>query len=228
MTRFVAIALTALAVASLSVTAHAAQTWREGTHYTRLDQPQRTTVPAGKVEVMEVFSYGCPACNSFEPLMHELKQSLPRNAQMVYLPASFNPAENWPLFQRAYFTAQSLGIAERTHQAIYDAVWKTGQLAVVDRATNRLKRPQASLEDVAKCYGQLTGVKPQTFIATAKSFAVDMKMKAADAQVRAMEVPSTPCIVVNGKYRVNMDSLGSAHELVDLVKYLVAQETPGA
>jgi protein dithiol oxidoreductase (disulfide-forming) len=228
MSRFAAIALAALAVVALSGPSQAAQTWREGTHYTRLDRPQHTNVAAGKVEVMEVFSYGCPACNSFEPLMHELKQSLPRNAQMVYLPASFNSAENWPLFQRAYFAAQSLGVAERTHQAIYDAVWKTGELAVVDRKTNRLKRPQASLEDVAKCYGRLTGVKPATFVSTAKSFAVDVKMKAADAQVRAMEVPGTPCIVVNGKYRVNMDSLGNAHDLVDLVKYLVAKEGPGA
>jgi thiol:disulfide interchange protein DsbA len=228
MSRFVAIALAALIVASLSAPTHAARTWREGTHYTRLHQPQRTSAAAGKVEVMEVFSYGCPACNSFEPVMHELKASLPGNAQMVYLPASFKPEENWPLFQRAYFAAQSLGIAERTHQAIYDAVWKTGQLAVVDRTTNRLKRPQASLQDVAKCYGQLTGVKPETFIATAKSFGVDVKMKAADAQVEAMEVPGTPCIVVNGKYRVNLDSLGNAGELVDLVKYLVAQESPGA
>lgn len=227
MARFAAIALTALAAVSLTATTHAAQTWREGTHYTRLEQPQRTTVAKGKVEVMEVFSYGCPACNSFEPLMHELKQSLPRNAQMVYLPASFNDAENWPVFQRAYFAAQSLGIADRAHQGIYDAVWQTGELAVADRATHRLKRQQATIDDVARCYGRLTGVKPGTFVATAQSFAVDVKMKAADAQIFAMEVPGTPCIVVNGKYRLNLDSIRDGHELADLVRFLVAKESPG-
>jgi len=224
MARFIALFLTALTLVSASNTASAAQTWIEGKHYTRLNQPQRTTVASGKVEVLEVFSYGCPFCNTFEPVIRKLKQTLPPNAQMAYLPASWNPSENWPLFQRAYFTAQSLGVAERTHEAMFDAVWKTGELAVTDPTTHALKRRQASLEDVARCYGRLTGVSPEKFIATAKSFAIEMKMKAADAQVQAMQVPGTPCIVVNGKYRVNMDSLGSPDQVLDLVKYLISRE----
>src|ERR1035438_4072585 len=46
--------------------------------------------PQGKVEVMEVFSYGCPACNHFVPVMRKLKQSLPANAVVNFLPAGFN------------------------------------------------------------------------------------------------------------------------------------------
>src|SRR5215831_2635267 len=76
-------------------------TWSEGTHYVRLVPPQQTTVPAGKVEVMEVFSYACPACNAFQPVMEKLRHALPPNAQLVLLPASFNnTAEDWPMFQR--------------------------------------------------------------------------------------------------------------------------------
>src|SRR6185312_13025100 len=172
MARFIALFLTALTLVSASNTASAAQTWIEGKHYTRLNQPQHTTVASGKVEVLEVFSYGCPFCNTFEPVIRKLKQTLPPNAQMAYLPASWNPSENWPLFQRAYFAAQSLGVAERTHEAMFDAVWKTGELAVTDPTTHALKRRQASLEDVARCYGRLTGVSPEKFIATAKSFAI--------------------------------------------------------
>jgi thiol:disulfide interchange protein DsbA len=52
-----------------------------------------------------------------------------------------------------------------------------------------------------------------------------MKIKAADAQVMAMQVPGTPCIVVNGKYRLELDSLRSSDEIVDLVNYLVAKES---
>ncbi len=210
----------------LTSPAFAAGNWIEGRNYSLLTPVQRTSVPAGKVEVMEVFSYGCPFCSRFQPFVETLKQQLPANAQMVFLPASFSPQEAWPMFQRAYFAAQALGIADKTHQAMYDAVWKTGELAISDPVTHRLKKPLPSIEDAAKCYGRLTGVKPKAFLAAAKSFGVEAKMRAADAQVKQMEVPGTPCIVVNGKYRVNLDSLGSTGELVDLVKYLIAQETP--
>lgn len=202
----------------------ATDTWTEGTHYLALNPVQQTHVGAGKVEVMEVFSYGCPGCNQFQPVMHALEKKLPASAQMVFLPAAFHPEEDWTVFQRAYFTAQALGIATRTHQAIFDAIWETGELATVDSNTRRMKNPLPSIEDAAKCYERLTGVKADTFLATARSFGVDLKMRSADAQIQAMQVPGTPCIVVNGKYRINMDSLHSEQDLISMVRYLVDKE----
>jgi protein dithiol oxidoreductase (disulfide-forming) len=232
MPRFAALMLTlaALALAPAAQTAPAAQAardWTEGTNYVLLTPPQPTSVPAGKVEVMEVFSYGCPACNAFQPVMERLRRSLPKNAQLVFLPAAFNAAEDWPMLQRAYFTAQFLGIAERTHQGIFDAVWKPGgALAISDPDTHRLKNPLPSIEDAARVYARLAGVKPEEFLAMARSFGVDLKMRAADAQIAAMEVPGTPCLVVNGKYRIILDSLASAGQIIELVNYLVAKESP--
>ena len=224
MIRFAASVL-GLSALMLAPASHA-RSWVEGTDYVLLAPTQQTSVPAGKVEVMEVFSYACPACNSFQPVMSQLKRALPANAQLVFLPAAFNTSEDWPMFQRAYFTAQFLGIAERTHQGMFDAVWKTGELAVLDPTTQRLKSPLPTIEDAARTYEHLAGVKPDAFLGTAKSFSVDMKMRAADTQITAMQVPGTPCIVVNGKYRVNRDALKSNDELIELVKYLVAKETP--
>ena len=203
--------------------AQAARTFTEGHDYVRLPQSQSTTVLPGKIEVMEVFSYGCPACNIFEPKMNALRRALPANAQLVLLPAAFMTAEDWPMFQRAYFTAQFLHVAEQAHQGIFDAVWKSGELATTDPDTHRLKERMPSIEDAARVYARLTGIKPETFLATARSFSVDVKMKAADSQILAMQVPGTPCIVVNGRYRV--DSMGSADELIELVKFLVAKES---
>jgi len=223
MTRL-ACSLLAVALLTLPPGVRAA-TWSEGTHYVRLAPPQQTTVPAGKVEVMEVFSYACPACNAFQPVMEKLRHALPPNAQLTFLPAAFNPAEDWPMFQRAYFAAQALGIAERTHQAMFDAVWKTGELAVVTPGTNRLKDPLPSIADAARFYARVAGVNPQQFIAMANSFAIDSKIRAADAQVLAMHVDSTPSVIVNGKYRVVRDSLSSNDQLIELVKYLVARES---
>jgi protein dithiol oxidoreductase (disulfide-forming) len=204
-----------------------AATFSEGTNYVRLAPLQPTSVASGKVEVMEVFSYACPACNAFQPVMAKLRSSLPPNAQLVFLPASFIAAEDWPMFQRAYFAAELLGIAERTHQAMYDAVWKTGELATTVPGTGRLKDPLPSLEAAARFYERVAGVQAQQFLAMANSFGVDSKMRSADAQIIAMHVESTPTIIVNGKYRVLRDSLANNDQLIELVKYLVARESGG-
>ena len=220
MTRLV-LSLLAVAILLLPLAAPAA-TWTEGIHYVRVTPPQQTTVPAGKVEVMEVFSYACPACNAFQPVIEKLRSTLPPQAQVVFLPAAFNPQEDWPMFQRAFFAAQALGIAERTHQAMFDAVWKTGELGVTT-AGNRLKDPLPSLADAARFYARVAGVDPQKFLAMANSFAIDSKVRAADAQILAMHVESTPTLIVNGKYRVIRDSVPTNQQLIDLVRYLVAK-----
>jgi len=224
MRRFISTWL-ALAALGLATGTSYAQTWKEGTNYFAITPPQPTTVPAGKVEVMEVFSYACPACNAFQPIMKQLKASLPANAQVVYLPAAFRPDEDWPMFQRAFFAAQALGIADKTHDAMFNAVWNTGELATMNLQTNRVKEPLPSIEDAAKFYARVAGVKPADFLAAAKSFGVDAKMRMADAQVGAMQALSTPTLVVNGKWRLQMQDAGSAGQLVELVKYLVAKES---
>jgi protein dithiol oxidoreductase (disulfide-forming) len=218
--------LATLLIGLMALQAQAAsQHWVEGVNYVRLDPVQHTTVAPGKIEVMEVFSYACPFCYQFQPVIEKLRHSLPANAEMVFLPASFHPEEDWTVFQQAYFSAQSLGIAARAHQAIFDAVWKTGELAIADPTTHRLRNPLPSIEDIARCYGRITGVKPETFLAAARSFGVNAKMRIADGQIVAMQIPSTPCLVVNGKYRVVLDSLNSTDEVIDVVKYLVTRES---
>jgi thiol:disulfide interchange protein DsbA len=209
------------ALATLRVEA-AAPAFVEGRDYFTLGQTQRTNVAPGKIEVLEVFSYGCPVCDSFQPTMELLKKGLPANAQLAYLPAAFNKGEDWPMFQRAYFAAQALGIAERTHQQMFDAVWKTGELATVD-SERRLKSPQPTIEQAARAYARWTGVKPADFLAMARSFTIDGRMRAADEQVLTMQVPGTPCIVVDGRYRI-ADSIHSATVLIPLVRFLVEKD----
>jgi thiol:disulfide interchange protein DsbA len=68
-------------------------------------------------------------------------------------------------------------------------------------------------------------VKPETFVATAGSFGVDVKMRQADQLIRAEQVDETPTIVVNGKYRITLASAGGDEQLIELVKWLVAQES---
>ena len=75
---------------------------------------------------------------------------MPPNAVLDYLPASFNPAEDWPMFQLAYLTAQTLGVADQTHDAMFNAVWQTGELAVIDPATQNIKSRVPTIEDAAQ------------------------------------------------------------------------------
>lgn len=205
--------------------ARAADDWAEGRNYFLVRPAQPTSLPAGKVEVTEVFSYGCPACNKFAPTVDKLRQALPANAELDYLPAAFNPAEDWPMLQRAFCAAQILGLVQRTHDAMFDAVWKSGEIATIDMTSGRIKSPLPTIEDAAKVYNHLTGVAVDKFLATANSFTVDTKMRQDDALIKAYLVDRTPTIIVNGKYRLTTESAGGVDKVIDLVKWLVAKES---
>jgi protein dithiol oxidoreductase (disulfide-forming) len=200
--------------------------WAEGTHYFRV-QPEQPTSTPGKIEVLDVFSYACPACNSFQPTLDELKAALPANAQMAYLPAAFNPGEDWPVFQRAFLAAQSLGVVEKTHDAMYDAIWRDGSLAIADKATHRLlpRDRQPTIEDVAKFYARY-GLTQEAFLAAANSFSIESQMKRCDSEIQTYQVDSTPTLIVNGRYRLTPESAGGYRQTIDLVLYLVGQEKP--
>ena len=222
MKRFFAVA--ALAVFSVAAIAQDAATqWQAGKNYFVIDPPLPTQT-GDKIEVTEVFSYGCPACNFAHTYVDTLRKHLPANAQMDFVPASFNKAEDWEVFQRAYLTAKALGIAEKAHDAMFDAVWKTGELAIYD-ASNRIKSPLPTIEDVAKFYAKY-GVKADQFAATANSFTINTRMKQADAFVKAAGVDQTPTIVVNGKYRLTTVSAGGSWDKAEqLVLFLVNKES---
>ena len=175
--------------------------WVEGKNYFTIEPAQPTGIP-DKIVVTEAFSYACPACNQFHTTADQLAQSLPSNAVMTYLPVSFRPDENFPLFQRAYFAAKALGVADKTYDAMFDAIWKSGELASDDLTTGRPKPQSAwpTIDDVAKFYAKY-GIDPKQFVAVANSFSINTQMKRADDMVKAYGVEGTPTIIVNGKYR---------------------------
>jgi len=222
-----------IAIAALLIGAYAtvqaqvlAEPWEAGKHYFVIDPPV-PTASGDKIEVTEVFSYGCPACNYSYPFIDTLKKALPANAVMNYVPASFKPDEDWPMFQRAFFAAKALGIAEKSHDAMFDAVWKTDELATFDKTTKRYKQPQPPIEEAAKFYAKF-GVKAEDFVATANSFTINTRMKQADAYIKAAGVDVTPTIIVNGKYRLTTTSAGGDWaKAQQLILYLVKKESGG-
>ena len=174
-----------------------------------------------------MLSYACPACDAFYPVLDRLRERLPSKVVVDYVPAAFRPDEDWVVFQRAYYAAKALGIESRTHDAMFDAVWKSGQLATSDPQTGRLKEPMPSIEDVARWYHQRTGIDTQKFLATANSFSVNLQMRRADAYIMSCQVDGTPSIIVDGKYRLSPTSAGGYDQTIQLVKWLVQKDGGG-
>ncbi|HUA80774.1 MAG TPA: thiol:disulfide interchange protein DsbA/DsbL [Dyella sp.] len=201
--------------------------WVEGKNYF-LIEPQQPTGNPDKIVVTEAFSYACPACNAFHTTADQIESGLPSNAVMTYLPVSFRPDENFPLFQRAYFAAKALGVAEKSHDAMFDAVWKSGELASDDLTTGRPKPQSAwpTIDDVAKFYAKY-GVDPKQYVAVANSFSINTQMKRADDMVKAYGVDGTPTIIVNGKYRFTPGDAGGYSQSIELTKWLIAKEAAG-
>jgi thiol:disulfide interchange protein DsbA len=214
--------LLALALLATCLPALAQLRWREGVHYTAIATPQRAGAPAEKIEVAEVFSYGCPYCYRAKDDMARLAKSLPADAAMTYVHASFAPAEAWPMFQRAYYTARKLGIADAQHEAVFDAVWKTGEIPLVDVATQRIRNPLPTIADAAKFYARAGAVKAADFLKLAASPEIDAEVARADALVKQWKIPGTPSLVVNGRYLVSNEIPYA--EQVQVVQFLITQE----
>ena len=202
--------------------------WVEGKNYFRIEPAQSKATSTDKIEVTEVFSYGCPACNQFHPVVTQLAASLPADAVMAYLPASFIPQENWPMLQRAYFTAKALGVADKCNDAMYDAVWKSGELSAMNQAGNGLKPRDAlpTIADAAKVYAKC-GADPKEFVAVANSFSINTQMKRADDLIKAYGVTGTPTLIVDGKYRFDVGDAGGYPQAIELANWLVSKEAAG-
>jgi len=200
--------------AGLATGAHAqgASPWQAGKHYFQIEPPQATTT-GDKVEVVEVFSYACPACNSIVGVVDGIKKSLPANAEFVLVPAQFGN-EAWRVYARALYTAQALGIAEKAHADVFRAIY-------VD---NKLGQNKVTMEEVADFYSRY-GVSAADFLATSTSFAVQARLKRNETLIRAYGVDGTPGFVVNGKYRLSGSSAGGYQQLGELINYLVAKES---
>lgn len=198
--------------------------WVEGKDFFRIEPAQQPRFP-DKIEVVEFFSYGCIACNEFHEVADRIAKALPANARMRYIPASAIKQENWPMLQRAFYTAQVLGVADQANDAMYDAVWKTGSLSSYGADGSSLK-PLSALPTIGEAARVYAGfhVDPAKFVATAQSPEVERRMKVADAAVRAYGIEGTPTITVNGKYRFDVSSAGGYEQMQELTKWLVERE----
>ncbi|KAF1687142.1 disulfide bond formation protein DsbA [Pseudoxanthomonas broegbernensis] len=186
--------------------AHAADTPQAGRDYVEIDVGPWAP-KAGRIEVAEVFGYTCPHCAHFEPMLRQWKAKLPPDVDLVPVPAAFGGG--WDAWARAYFAAQRLGVAERTHQAVFDALHRDGTLP-----------RNATAQELAGFYAN-HGVDPERFRAALADPQVDALLRKSAAFVRGAGLGGTPTVIVNGRYRV----LGERYEdVLRTSQWLIARE----
>lgn len=182
-----------------------------GTDYVEIPNGQPYLPLNGKVEVVEVFGYVCPACAQFQPLVNSWEKKLPANVRFTYVPAAFGGP--WITYAKAYYASESMGLVERTHNELFKAIH-------IDQ-TLKGERGQDSVADVAAFYGKY-GVDPKQFASTMDSFAVNAKLNKAKQWAIRSGLEGTPTIIVNGKYRV----LGKTFpDMLRIADALIAQES---
>lgn len=179
-----------------------------GSDYAEIAGGQPFAPGTGKIEVVEVFSYTCPHCASFEPMLVAWKAKLPADVAVVPVAGPFG-ANPMP-FAKAFYAAQTMGLLDKSHEAMFRAVHLEKSLPVAN----------VTPEEIGAFYAKF-GANPQQFVSTMASFAVDAKVKRGIQFMQRSGVDSSPTLVVDGKYRVTAKTL---EDSLRIAEHLIAQE----
>ena len=185
-----------------------------GTDYVEIPGGQPFDTTDGRIEIAEIFGYVCPHCAAVQPTISAMKAKLPPDVHMVYIPAAFGGT--WDNYGKAYYTAEAMGLVEKTHDALFRAIH-------IDK-TLKGERGMDTPEDIAAFYAAY-GADPKQFTSSMQSFAVATKVNRAKQYILGAfangDSPGTPTFVVNGKYRVKGKS---TDDLFRVLNQLVVAE----
>ena len=200
----------ALMVVSLfGLTAQAADNvpLEAGKTYVQLDSQVPVQVP-GKIEVVEMFWYGCPHCYAFEPVINPWIDKLPADVHFIRIPAMFGGP--WDAHGQLFITLDTMGVEKKVHAAVFNAIQKEGK---------RLTDKDAMADFVAT-----QGVDKQQFLETFDSFAVKGKVAQYKDLAKKYGISGVPTMIVNGKYRFDVGSAGGEEQALNVADQLIAKE----
>jgi protein dithiol oxidoreductase (disulfide-forming) len=180
-----------------------------GKNYRMVPVPQTVDNPK-RITVEEFFWYGCPHCYALEPAINQWLAHKPADVDFVRVPNSLGRPIG-EIHERAFYIAKSLGILDKTHEALFDAIHKQGQAQQL-----------ATLDQIRDFYVQVAGIKPEDFDGIAHTFVVDGDVRRAEDLAVGYGVTGTPTIVVGGKYLV--DAQEDMLKVVDFVVDKVRKE----
>ena len=179
--------------------------------YELVTPPQPTTTPA-KVEIVELFWYRCPHCYSFEKFLKKTDwlQKKPNYVEFTHMPAVFDK-DNWIPMAKAYYVAESLGVLDKVHLPIFEAIH--------DRRRNM--NSELALQ---KLFNEYAGVSQEDFTKTYNSFAIATKVNRAKEMTTRYGITGVPVVIVNGKYRLNSEKAEGYENMMLIINYLVEKE----
>ncbi|HEX2494017.1 MAG TPA: thiol:disulfide interchange protein DsbA/DsbL [Steroidobacter sp.] len=194
-------------------TAPTSAQFREGANYQKIVPAQPTSAPPGRVEVAEVFWYGCGHCYALDPAIESWRsKGKAAYVDFVRVPAMWN--ETTRMHARVFFTAEALGKLDALHSLIFREIHVNGD-------------PLNSVDKI-KAFFQQHGVGGEEFTKAFSSFSVENKLQRADFLNRRYRISSVPAFIVNGKYKTGADDAGGESQLFMLIDELAAHEHGGA
>jgi protein dithiol oxidoreductase (disulfide-forming) len=171
-------------------------------------KPALPTQTGDKIEVIEVFWYGCPHCYSFEPYVEEWAKKLPDDVEFIRLPGVLNQA--WIPHAKAFYTAQKLGILEKIHRPLFDAIHKQKKQIFTDQQIMEFFTAQ--------------GISPEEFNRVYTSKELDTKIRQAYFAARDYKISGVPSVVVNGKYSTSGTLAGTFDSMLKVIDELIELE----
>ncbi|HJM59378.1 MAG: disulfide bond formation protein DsbA [Gammaproteobacteria bacterium] len=181
--------------------------FKSGVHYELIDNPSTVRDPS-KIEVIEVFWFGCNHCYALEPYLIRWKKDLPKDVAFSKSPATWN--EILKIHARIYYTAKALGIEQQFIPAAFNTIQNEGR-----RLTGNTE-----LEYFFKGFN----VDREKYKSVSKSFGVNNALDQADKKMKQWEVTGVPALIVNGKYRVSASRAVGTDSLFDVVNFLIEKE----
>jgi protein dithiol oxidoreductase (disulfide-forming) len=208
--RAVALALGALVAIALGTGAPAAAQ-EEGKDFRTLT-PARPTASPGKIEVIEFFSYACPHCAHFFPLVNAWQAKLPKDVAFRRVPVGFGRQE-WVNLQRTYYALQATGDLARLDGALFYAIHEEQQPLVYEPT-------------IAEWVGK-NGGDAEKFATAYTSFGVNNETVQADQMAQDYAIDSIPAMAVDGKYVALADpqrgEVGYLQQLLENTDKLIAR-----
>ncbi len=183
----------------------------EGKDFNRLETPQPPGVPAGKVEVLELFSYACPHCSASEPALDAWEKQLPADVTLRRVPVPF--LMNADNFMHTYYALETIGAVQSMQPKIFRALHIERQ---------RLEKP----EDIAAFVGK-NGGDAAKFLAAFKSFSVATSVARAKKMMADYKIDSVPTLVVQGRWVTSPSIAGSQERALAVVDQLIPRARAG-
>jgi thiol:disulfide interchange protein DsbA len=187
--------------------------WKAQINYDPVVPSQPTSVPAGKVEVLEVFWYACPHCYALEPFIAAWRKTKSDYIQFVRVPVMWGPIHR--AHAQLYYTLKQLG-----RNDLDDKVFETLHQEQNPLAGNTPEETFARQLQFAKD----NGIDAEAFRKAFNSFAVNTDLQRAEEITQRYHVEGVPVIVINGKYMTDVGKAGSHENLMAEINDLAAGE----